>query len=1626
MRTICPKLISIKNMIKKLILLFTVFLLSLTHSKAQTPRDNACEAEVFCNTMALDNYVNKIQLPLKAKYLVPKGFCGQSVEGPSWFRFIAQTPTLDLRFNYSMCGNAGQTGFQAAIFGTTDCSDSAAFVLKSNCLNLGSELTGTLNATGLIAGQTYYIFIDGLSGSRCDYNIDVLNGTTIQTFGVASLTLPTVIYGPDSICNASIGAVYSIPRNPSASVSITVDIAGALQGGIQPDSFYKVNTPFTPIGIATVTANYVNNCAVGPTKTLNVVIGNKTTIQLPPLNLTFGQSEAKYDSIFNYGPTPFATTNTQNIAFSREDQSFGGCDTTFRLTINRLASVTAGKVYFLRPGEKGLNLGGTTYVITPGSCAPIITSGNDTIYNAVQTYTVTPSSPIALNCGNAIVSISKFDSCANTIHYKTYNWNGIDNGVYNLLTLSGRTNGFNSAAFDSIAVIIKDSVLVSGKPNAGYKIYYDTILVRLTGFGSADVPPKPTSIIGAITSCQNDTVRYKLSSFTPYATTFTWSLLRGGGSFTSPQGDTAITVKWGSTAKRDTLRVVARNACHTSQATDLYINIGTFPGLTAGLDDSICGFTTVLKGVSGGNLGNWVNVAGNPAIPSFQTSSSPTSSVTVTSGGIYRFAWAETSGVCRLSDTVVLSFNPIPQVANGSLRDSCNATRTQAFVRFSISNGTAPFRIFNSVTNAQVGTVATVGGQFQSAAFVPGNYSFQIRDAKNCSPALVTGTQGCTACNTNAGNMQSGSFTICEGDTVRATYLNGFTLEPDDTLQFVLHTGDPKTGIIARSATPNFGFQAGMAYGTTYYISAIAGNKLASAVDVNDGCFASTTARVVSVVFNRKPTAAMTVVDSNLCLGSCTNIRLGLTGQAPFVITTKIANPTSKDSIISTSLTTYNFSYCPKVNTAFRLFSVKDATGCVDSVKVNKTVNFTLFTPANAGLDTALTVCQGVDTTLNLSSLLRGGALTGTWSEISTVPSTGGVFNATARTFRTRGQANRVYKFQYIVLPTIITSPCPADTMVVSVNVQFTPKAEAGLDDIITCARPIVLIGGNTQLGTGINLQWSSVGNNLGGNAPQQEVSQADTYILTASAGGCFSRDTVVILADTVTPRAIIVPVSDSITCIKDNLALDGSGSSPAGIVYLWSYNGAPYDNNARSIARFGGTYMLTVAKLTNGCVSTDSIKIKENRILPTLFIEPTTKLNCIDTVITLNALSSSTGPNYSIQWKTTFKGHFKADSTTYEPKIDSAGVYMIIITDSRNGCKDSLQRTILAEYDVPTAEAFTLDSLDCYHPTVNLSARGSSLGVGISYKWIASPGFIVSNDSSLNAEVSEPGRYYFIATNVKTRCSAIDSVFVFKNIERPRNIALSINKPTCYGEQNGSMIINSITGGTSPYLYSLDGKVYTVRKTFNNLTAGAYKLYVQDASGCIVDTSFNIQQDRQIGVSIGLDTLLKLGDSLLLQVGVNIPNIKRVIWSSYSDSTCRRDSACMQQWVKPTRQTSYSVKVRDTNGCEADGVINVSIDKNRPVFIPTVFSPNNDGTNDIFVINGSKVIKIIKRFQVYDRWGELLVSFSNFVSDNPAFGWDGTIRGKEAIPGVYTYYTEIEYLDGQVDLIRGDVTLLR
>ncbi len=108
------------------------------------------------------------------------------------------------------------------------------------------------------------------------------------------------------------------------------------------------------------------------------------------------------------------------------------------------------------------------------------------------------------------------------------------------------------------------------------------------------------------------------------------------------------------------------------------------------------------------------------------------------------------------------------------------------------------------------------------------------------------------------------------------------------------------------------------------------------------------------------------------------------------------------------------------------------------------------------------------------------------------------------------------------------------------------------------------------------------------------------------------------------------------------------------------------------------------------------------------------------------------------------------------------------------------------------------------------------------------------------------------------------------------------------------------------------------------------------------------------------------------------------------------------------------------------DNLANLAFSCNQRVFVPTGFSPNNDGVNDLFLPATGFGVRRIAEFQVYNRWGEVVFEAYDCPPNDPACAWDGEHRGKIALPAVYVWRVRLTFLDGAEEVRHGEVTLVR
>lgn len=255
--------------------------------------------------------------------------------------------------------------------------------------------------------------------------------------------------------------------------------------------------------------------------------------------------------------------------------------------------------------------------------------------------------------------------------------------------------------------------------------------------------------------------------------------------------------------------------------------------------------------------------------------------------------------------------------------------------------------------------------------------------------------------------------------------------------------------------------------------------------------------------------------------------------------------------------------------------------------------------------------------------------------------------------------------------------------------------------------------------------------------------------------------------------------------------------------------------------------------------------------------------------------------------------------------------------------------------------------------------------------------------------------------------------------------LMLESTDPNCEGSADG---IIELLNPEANWTFSLDSMNYQNDATFDNLEVGNYTVFVQDDGGCVFSdtttlistTSFSVETQSQITITRGSSQTLKI------DVIGGSPNYTYE-WTPAIGLSC---SDCESPTAQPNQTTTYLLTVTDMNGCIASTSVTITVPEPDPnekqVFIPDAFTPDNNGINDFLTVFSESGVEQIATFAVFDRWGGLVFKNENFQANNEVLGWDGQWNGSTLNTGVYTWFAEIDWLDGVKTAHEGEVTLFR
>lgn len=315
---------------------------------------------------------------------------------------------------------------------------------------------------------------------------------------------------------------------------------------------------------------------------------------------------------------------------------------------------------------------------------------------------------------------------------------------------------------------------------------------------------------------------------------------------------------------------------------------------------------------------------------------------------------------------------------------------------------------------------------------------------------------------------------------------------------------------------------------------------------------------------------------------------------------------------------------------------------------------------------------------------------------------------------------------------------------------------------------------------------------------------------------------------------------------------------------------------------------------------------------------------------------------------------------------------------------------------------------------TIQLQATGGAQP--LSYQWsngqtgLLATGLVVGN--------------YIVTITGSTGCVVTVSEDI---IEQNINLNLSLNPQNvqCNGEANGSVEIDTTIGGFAPYRYALNNGSYSVdNQIFEDLAAGTYTVHVKDSFGCVGERSFTIIEPVfRLELIAPKDTSILLGEKFVGRVEQNTLTHVEYQWFPTAGLSC---SNCQSPIIQAPETTTYTVFGMDISGCYDSVSFEVKVNDDIRVFIPNAFSPNEDGKNDILNIYSPGDVAQVKSFRIFDRWGEMVFEQTNFPPNHPAYGWDGRFAGELLNTGVFLYAAELLMIDGRVEIVTGDVTLIR
>ena len=993
------------------------------------------------------------------------------------------------------------------------------------------------------------------------------------------------------------------------------------------------------------------------------------------------------------------------------------------------------------------------------------------------------------------------------------------------------------------------------------------------------------------------------------------------------------------------------------------------------------------------------------------------------------------------------------------------ATNTVSGCTFNVSNinvinGTAPT---GSATSGTTTCPGATDGTITVTTATPGTYTYVLNPggATNTTgvfTGLATGTYTATGTNTVSGCI----FTV---NNINVT--NGPALTGSATTNTTTCPGATDGTINVTPATPGtytYVLSPGGATNTTGIFTALAAGTFSVTATSALGC--SFTVNNINVTNGTAPTGNATT-NTTTCPGATDgtiNVTPAIPGTYTYVLSPGAATNTTG---IFTALTTGTYSVTANnaIGCSFTVnnINVTDGTGPTG----NATTNTTTCPGATDGTITVTTASPGAYTYV----LTPGGATntTGIFTALTT-----GTYSVTANnaigcsfTVNNINVTNGAVPVSTAsstatTCPTInngsisVTEPGVAGTTLFTLNpggISNTTGLFNGLAPgsyTITFATAIGCTGTvtpnliNVVAGPTLSsavAQTNPVCNNINDGVitiTQQPGTTAPYFATLTGPGGPFTYNgPAPIVFNNLAPGIYSYSYSEAGGCagtggpvtLSSNPAINSLSTlvmpgcngftngtitfNPTGGVAPYSYTSVNAGTAAGNV--FSGlsaniVYLFTVTDAV-GCTKDTSITLTEPNVLVASANSPVPS-TCFgnDGKITVSATGGTTAYQYSINGTA-----FQSSPNFTAPNI---GAYNVVVVKDAKGCKDTTNVTVVM-IDTMRLSA-GVDTVVCVRSAVTLQPQVNAIAPSaITWQWSSTnaPASTIANPSVQNAVVSPADTATYVVHAIWGLCERWDTLIVnvlHEPIANAGNDTAVCHRFTALLNGSHSNSSGPVIYTWTPNLYITDIHAPVTSVLLPDAGNYIYTLNVQDDYGCnfITNDAMQLIVTPPVPAFAGHDTIAVLGEQHQLYGSGGVQ-------FTWLPAAPLNNAAAQNPLATLYNDTRFTLEVMDIAGCKGWDTVFIKVYAGPTYYVPTAFSPNGDGRNDIFRPIPSGIVKT-NWFRVYNRFGNLLFETNEWLK-----GWDGRYRGRKQPIGAYVWMIQGVDNNGKIIEKKGTVILV-